>query len=81
MRQLFHFDDVLGDFAARIERKTGGCFVDRENIEVDLRSESSIQCNLALAKVVAFFQRAEIEKTEIYRLLHFEDERRRNEDP
>jgi hypothetical protein len=29
---------------------------------------------------VALFQRAEIQKAEIHRLLHFEDKRRRNED-
>jgi len=81
VRQFFHFDSVLDDLAFRVEGKTRSCFVDRDNFQVDFRSESSIQCDLAPAKVMAFLQRAEIEKPEIHRLLHFEDKRRRDEDP
>ena len=81
MRQFFHFDGVFDDFSWWFERKTGISLVDGNSIEINFRTESPIQFNLALAKVVAFFQRAEIEKAEIHRLLHFEDKRRRNEDP
>src|ERR1044071_7864373 len=81
MRQFFHFDGVLDDFAFAVKGKTGCSLADRNSVEINFRTESPVQFNLTLAKVVAFFQRAEIQKAEIHRLLHFEDKRRRNEDP
>ena len=81
MRQLSHLDGVIDNLAFTVEGKTRSCFVDWDNFQVDLRSESSIQFNLAAAKVVAFLHSAEIEKAEINWLLHFEDKRRRYEDP
>ena len=81
MRELSHFDGVLNDFPRWFERKAGISLVNGNSVEINFRTESAIQFNLALAKVVAFFQRAEIEKAEIHRLLHFEDKRRRNKDP
>jgi hypothetical protein len=81
MRQFFHIHGVIDDFPRWFEREAGISLIDGNSVEINFRTESSIQFNLALAKVVAFFQRAEIEKTEIHRLLHFEDKRRRNKDP
>ena len=81
MRQLSHFDGVLNNFPWRIERKAGISLVDGDSVEINSRTEPPVQFNLAPAKVAAFFQRAEIQKPEIHRFLHFEDKRRRNEDP
>ena len=81
MRQFSHLDAVFGDFAFRIEGKTGSSFVDRDDVQIDFWSEPPVQFNLALAEIAAFLQRAEIEKSEIDRLLHFEDKRRRDEHP
>ena len=79
--QLSHLDAVLGDFSFCIEGKTGSALVNRNHSQVDVRTEPAIQVKLALAKVTALFQRAEIKKPELHRLLHFEDKRRRDEHP
>ena len=81
MRQLSHLDGVLNGFPPWFERKAGISFVDGNSVEINFRTEPTVQFNLAPAKVAAFFQRAEIQKPEIHRFLHFEDKRRRNEDP
>src|SRR5437867_7813692 len=81
MRQLSHLDGVLNGFPPWFERKAGISFVDGNSVEINFRTEPTVQFNLAPAKVAAFFQRAEIQKHEIHRFLHFEDKRRRNEDP
>ena len=82
MRQLSHFHCILDDLSVFVvERETGIAFIDGRHCEVNLRAKPSIQLQLAPAKVMALFQRAEIEKAEIHRLLHLEDERRRDEDP
>ena len=80
-REFFHLHGVLDDFPPRFERKAGISLIDGNSVEINFRTESSIQFNLALAKVVTFFERAEIEKAEVHWLLHFKDKRRRNEDP
>src|SRR6266496_4481073 len=74
MWKLFHLDRVLVDFAFSVEGKIGTSFVDRHDSQIDFRSKPSIQLDLALAKMLALFQRTEIEKAKIDGLLHFEDE-------
>src|SRR5207249_5712595 len=69
MRQLSHLDGVLNGFPPWFERKTGSSFVDGNSVEINFRTEPPVQFNFALAKVVAFFQRAEIQKPEIHRFL------------
>src|SRR5206468_6143848 len=81
MRQFFHLHGVVDDFPRWFEREAGISLIDGNSVEINFRTEPSIQFNLALAKVVAFFEGAEIEKAEIHRLLYFEDKRRRNKDP
>src|SRR4030095_15450279 len=81
MRQFFHFDGVLDDFAFAVKGNTGSSLIDWNNVEINFRTEPSVQFDFAPAKVAAFFQCAEIKKTEIYRFLHFEDKRRSNENP
>ena len=81
MRQFFHFDSVLDDVSRWLERKTRISFVNWNDFQIDFRSKPPIQCNLALAKVAASFQRAEIKKAKIYRLFDFENEWRRDENP
>ena len=81
MWQLSHFDGILNNSPRRFERKAGSSFVDGNRVEIDFRTESPVQFNLALAKVVAFFQCGEVQKAEIHRFLHFKDKRRRNENP
>jgi len=52
-----------------------------DDAEINFWSEPAIEINLALAEVSAFFQRAEIKKAKVHRLLHFENERRSDEHP
>jgi len=80
-RQFFHFDGVLDNAAWCFEGETGISLVDWNSLEINFWAQPSIQFDLALAKVAAFFQCAEIEKAEIHRLFHFEDKWRCNEDP
>src|SRR6266496_3091785 len=81
MRQFFHLHGVVDDFPRWFEREDGISLIDGNSVEINFRTEPSIQFDFAPAKVVAFFERAEIEKAEIYRFLHFEDKRRSNENP
>src|SRR5262249_17231945 len=81
MSQFFHFHGVLDNFPFAVKGKTGSGFIDRHDAAIHLRSKSSIQFNLGLEELGAFFQRAEIEKAEIDRLLHFEDKRRSKKNP
>ena len=81
MRQFSHLHAVLDNFAFPFEGETRSGFVDPHDSQIDFRSKPAIQFNLTFAKIPAFFQCAEIEKAEIHRLLHFKDERRRNEHP
>ena len=82
VRQFSHLHAVFSDLSVFVvEGEAGIAFVDRHHGQIDFRTESPIQLQLASAKVVALFERAEIEKAEIHGLLHFEDEGRSDEDP
>src|SRR5881227_3917604 len=55
--------------------------VDWKDVQVNIRTKSTIQLELALAKVVSLFQGAEVEEAEVNRFFYFENERRGDEDP
>src|SRR5436190_2085628 len=58
--QFFHLQAVLGDFSFGLEGKIGSRLVDWKDVQVNIRTKSTIQLELALAKVVSLFQGAEV---------------------
>ena len=79
--QFFHLQAVLGDFSFGLEGKIGSRLVDWKDVQVNIRTKSTIQLELAPAKVVSLFQGAEVEEAEVNRFFYFENERRGDEDP
>jgi hypothetical protein len=81
-RQLPHFHRILSyDSTFVLEGKAARVLVDRRHAEINIRAQAPIQLHLAFAEAPPPFQRAEIEKAEIDRLLHLVNEGRGEEDP